>query len=259
MKSRLVGTAALALVALANGGAGADEWRAGEYVFSDRAGGFEILSVTGSGTRDDPIVVEEILETSDPVTLIIRRNPPDGAQPPMSNGRALHLVKQVHNRSGRVWAGFEMELQEIRGRPSVYRDGLSFDQGRQEEAAIGSDRFARHRRIFEPFDRILFYGGFVDPAERSGFALTITDPTPTKEFYLLQHPQLLFSSREPMDACGSGMPDRTRSDAPGPEEQLCVADDDRDEEVAPVAVARMMPGGPLQLDRQTRIDSAGHR
>ena len=55
---------AAALVSVPAAGA---EFSAGGYSFSDELGGFRLLSASGTGTSDDPIVVrEEILTTSRP-------------------------------------------------------------------------------------------------------------------------------------------------------------------------------------------------
>ena len=103
----------------------------------------------------------------------------------------LNLVKQVANKSERVWAAFEVELQELRGKPSVYSDGLSFKQFASVAPDVASDSFADNNRQFEPYDRIEFLNGHVDPGATVTFRLTITDPTPTREVYLLQDPKLL--------------------------------------------------------------------
>jgi hypothetical protein len=49
--------------------------------------------------------------------------------------------------------------------------------------------------LFEPRDRIRFEGGFVDPEATARFRMTITDPTPDMEFYIVQDPKLLSASR----------------------------------------------------------------
>jgi hypothetical protein len=168
----------------------AGDLTAGAYQFSDKLGGFRLVSASGSGTRGDPVViVEEIAEVA-PVTLIIRRlRPPPQAV--FDSRAALHLVKVVVNRSDRVWAGFELELQEILHKPSIYTDGLSFNQYGAADPDVGSDSFIRNRRDFEPYDRIGFQEGHVDPAGKALFHMVITDPTPRREFYLVQDPQLL--------------------------------------------------------------------
>ncbi len=170
-------------------------FEAGGFSFSDELGGFRILGASGTGAIDDPIVVEEELYDTGPVILVIRRLFKDGDNPWGRNGvwTAFHLEKRVHNRSRVVWSGFEVELQEIRDRPSVYGDGLSFDQGAVTPHSVMSDRFAHSKRMLEPYDRIRFSAGFLDPNGTARFKMHITDPTPADEFFLLQNPQLLFA------------------------------------------------------------------
>ena len=117
------------------------------------------------------------------------------ADPWARNGvwTAIYLTKVVHNRTRRVWVGFELELQEVLHQPSVYGDGLSFDQGRAVPVEISSDAFARNHRLFEPYDRIRFEDGSVDPDGSVRLQGHITDPTPVSEFYLVQEPQILFA------------------------------------------------------------------
>ncbi|MBC8012810.1 MAG: hypothetical protein H7X74_01790, partial [Methyloceanibacter sp.] len=165
------------------------EFSAGGYIFSDELGGFRLLSATGSGTQDDPVVIaEEIFEVA-PVTLVIR-NPNLGGG--FESVRAqLTVVKRVANRSKLVWAGFEMELQEVAKKPSIYSDGLSFKQFAAMAPDVSSDSFTENERRFEPYDRIEFSNGHVDPGATAEFKVIITDPTPVREFYLVQDPKLL--------------------------------------------------------------------
>ncbi len=168
----------------------------GGFTFSDELGGFRLLSVSGIGSADDPIIVEEELTGIGPVVLVIRRNAVGNpANPWARNGvwTAIHLTKVLHNRTRRIWAGFELELQEKLHQPSVYGDGLSFDQGRAVPVEISSDAFARNHRLFEPYDRIRFEDGSVDPDATLRLTVHITDPTPVREFYLVQDPQILFA------------------------------------------------------------------
>jgi hypothetical protein len=165
--------------------ASAAELFAGGYSFSDELGGFRLVSASGRGTADDPVVLVEELPSVDPVILVIRRHGVGAGQV------QLTLVKQVFNRSKRIWAGFEVELQEILHEPSVYSDGLSFKQFSIQDTDIESDTFTLNERRYEPYDRIAFQGGSVDPEASARFRLTITDPTPVDEFYLLQDPNLL--------------------------------------------------------------------
>jgi len=167
----------------------AAEFIAGGYSFSDELGGFRLLSASGSGAPDDPIrVVEEIAEAA-PVTLVIRRLRLEGL--PRVQHTQFTLEKTVVNRSERIWGGFEIALQEILKRPSTYGDGLSFNQFGARAPDVAADSFADNNRIFEPDDRIRFERGHVDPGATARFRITITDPTPVAEFYLVQDPQLL--------------------------------------------------------------------
>ena len=144
----------------------------------------------GRGTPDDPIVILEEISEVAPVTLVIRNH--DFNKPTLQGLQSqLNLVKQVANTSKRVWAAFEVELQELQGKPSVYSDGLSFKQFASVAPDVASDSFAENNRQFEPYDRVEFLNGHVDPGATATFRLTITDPTPTREFYLVQDPKLL--------------------------------------------------------------------
>jgi hypothetical protein len=165
---------------------------AGAYSFSDEAGGFRILGVTGTGARDDPFVVVEELHSSSPVTLTIRTTAPlrpldrSGLH---ANGD-LHMRIEAVNGSEQAWVEFEFELQEVRDRPSLFGDGLSFDQRKEDTQTISSDSFARFSRDFEPYDRLLYQDGHVDPRATAGFSFFITDFTPRSEFYLVQDPRI---------------------------------------------------------------------
>jgi len=169
-------------------GAAAGELTTGGYTFSDELGGFRLLSATGTGKPEDPVVLtEEILDVA-PVTLVIRNRGLVGRSPFQAQ---LTLVKRITNRSNRVWAAFEMELQEILRKPSVYSDGLSFKQFAAAGSDVASDSFSENERDFEPYDRIQFLNGHVDPDATVMFKVTITDATPVPEYYLVQDPKLL--------------------------------------------------------------------
>jgi hypothetical protein len=189
MSARLALAACLTCVC---GAAGAAEFVAGDYTFSDELGGFRLLSARGAGTPGDPIVLMEEFDEAAPATLVIRRLP--GGDARRAVYEPLTLLKVVVNRSRRVWAGFEVELQEIPKKPSVYGDGLSFNQYGAAPADASSDAFAHNDRQFEPHDRILFQDGHVDPDATAQFRITITDPTPRPEFYLVQDPKLLSAA-----------------------------------------------------------------
>lgn len=178
------------------------EWFAAGYSFSDELGGFEILGVSGSGSQDDPIVVEQRLTEVGPAVLVIRPSFAPTGWVDFRNSQFLQvsIVSVVTNASRRGWAGFDMELQEELGQPSVYSDGLSFDQlhslsGRQ----FTSDRFALFTDLSEPYDRVRFEQGKVDHGETARFRIHITDVTPVPKFYLLQEPQILMAGPDVPD------------------------------------------------------------
>lgn len=196
-----------------------EPFRAGSYSFSDELGGFRILSVRGTGTQSDPIILEEEILDTAPVTLVIRRLEMD--QGMAIERRSLTLKKIIRNSTRRIWGGFELELQEILFKPSVYGDGLSFNQMDIRPPDITSDRFARNNRVFEPHDRVRFESGHVDPGTIAHFSMVITDPTPIPVFYLVQDPQLLFAGElGPINLAeierGAEALSQRRADPPGP-------------------------------------------
>lgn len=172
-------------------------WRAGNYSFSDELGGFTIRSVAGTGTRENPIVIEEELHSASPVTMTVRAagaalDP--GGQWTAQQGNlvtsALFLRIVVINGSGQSWIEFEFELQEILHRASVFGDGLSFDQRRENSERITSSAFQHFSRDFEPYDRLRFIEGKVDPRETADFEFALTDFTPRWQFFLVQDPRI---------------------------------------------------------------------
>lgn len=167
-------------------------WVAGAYSFSDELGGFRITGISGIGTRDRPVVIRQEFSSASPATLVIRALGPvrPFGRPGLTPNGFIHLRAQTRNASGLAWIEFEFELQERRGQPSVFGDGLSFDQRKAEPGAVSSDSFARHSLDFEPHDRLLFRAGKVDPGETAGFGFLITDFTPRATFYLVEDPRI---------------------------------------------------------------------
>ncbi|KUM24014.1 hypothetical protein AU467_31885 [Mesorhizobium loti] len=161
-----------------------DHWQAGQYSFSDELGGFRIRSVSGSGTKSDPVVLGEELETADPVILTIRERQPTAN---FIEG-ILYLRIMTLNDSGHPWVDFMFELQSILNEPSEFGDGLSFDQTHTPSESISSDSFAKYDRQLEPFDRLRFLDGHVDTLHQATFDFLITDFNPKRVFYLLQDP-----------------------------------------------------------------------
>jgi hypothetical protein len=164
----------------------------GAYSFSDELGGFSITSVTGTGTKSDPIVVTQELESSSPVTIVIRAIRPIDPFSTFANtaNGFLYMRAVVLNNSGQAWTEFELELQEVLRKASVFGDGLSFDQRQSGNEVIGSDSFLEFSRDFEPYDRLLFQKGRVDPFKTASFSFLITDFTPRAEFYLVLDPRI---------------------------------------------------------------------
>ncbi|RUZ70946.1 hypothetical protein EN943_35220 [Mesorhizobium sp. M7A.F.Ca.US.006.01.1.1] len=185
----------LALLVLAPHHAAADEvkvWAAGAYSFSDELGGFRITGASGIGTKDDPFVITEELNSSTPVTLTIRTTKPIqafGKAGEFANGM-MYMRIEVLNNSGQAWIEFQFELQEILNQPSVFGDGLSFDQRNKTPDNILSSNFADFDRDFEPYDRLLFRNGKVDPLKTARFEFLMTDYTPRWTFYLVQDPRI---------------------------------------------------------------------
>jgi hypothetical protein len=171
---------------------GARKWVAGGYSFSDELGGFTITGVSGSGSKDDPVVIREELDSANPVTLVIRM---DGVLPPFSFGGDAgigftHYRFVAVNNSRLAWIEFEFELQELKDQPSLFGDGLSFDQRRTDGEDIHSDSFDHFSRDFEPYDRLRFSQGKVDPLQSVSFEFLVTDFTPRPTFYIVQDPRI---------------------------------------------------------------------
>ncbi|THF56692.1 hypothetical protein [Ollibium composti] len=167
-------------------------WAAGAYSFSDEEGGFRITGASGKGTHDDPLVITEELESATPVTLTIRTTKPIKAFDPsgdFANG-IMYMRIVALNNSGQPWVEFEFELQETLGQPSVFGDGLSFDQRNKSPDNIVSDRYAHFDRNFEPYDKLLFKDGKVDPLKTVQFEFLMTDYTPRWTFYVVQDPRI---------------------------------------------------------------------
>ncbi len=170
----------------------AKQWPAGAYSFSDELGGFRIAGVSGAGTKDDPIVIREEMNSASPVTMVIRTVRPirpfdySGLY---ANG-FLHVRIEMLNNSDLPWIEFEFELQEQLGKASVFGDGLSFDQRRTDSGNIWSESFGQYSRAFEPYDRLLFRKGKIDHLDSASFNFMITDFTPRWEFFLVQDPRI---------------------------------------------------------------------
>jgi hypothetical protein len=162
------------------------------YHYSDELGGFQIASATGLGTSRDPVRMTQRILTASPATMVVRAIAPLnplGDLGPYATG-TIHFELDIINESGVPWIGLELELQEHYTRPSVYGDGLSFDQRQFDKAKAFSSAFADVRHDFEPYDRLLFDGGALDANARAIFRFLVTDLTPSATFYIKLDPRI---------------------------------------------------------------------
>jgi hypothetical protein len=159
--------------------------------FSDREGGFNLLSVTGSGTKEDPfVIVEEVGRAGDAILTIEgwRTGYPKGTG--QQGGVSFNLRKIVINATDKRWTSYEMELREQIDLPSGYLDGLSFGQPMRLERPGSSDLLPQVLVRDEPLDAMVFSGGEVLPGQQVGFDFIVTDMTPTDRFFLVQRLRL---------------------------------------------------------------------
>lgn len=182
----------LALAAVAR--SQAETLEAGGLLFSDELGSFRLISATGEGTPSDPIVLVEEITGIKPAVLTIRQNSAAGSHPPSQKILLRSLVKIVINRSAWRWSGFDLELRDRSGHASVYSDGLSFDQLRAIPQPLHSDLFDAIHAEYEPFDRLRFDQGQVEPEQTVRLAFNLVDINPRPLFYLAQAPIVLLAS-----------------------------------------------------------------
>jgi hypothetical protein len=185
---------ALAPLCLIAATASAETLEIGGMSFSDRPGGARLLAASGSGTRDDPIVLVEEIVGPGPAVLEIRNaRTGDLDVSPATGFLTLSVVKIIANRGPWRWTGFDLELMTGPDQPSVYADGLSFDQPQTFQRLARADRFLQTVQEDEPFDRIRFDGGQVDPAEFLRLDFDIVDVNGSATFYLVQRPLILLA------------------------------------------------------------------
>jgi len=172
------------------GAAAADPITVEGITFSDELGNFRLVSVTGTGSGDDPFVVkEEIIGPNDPVLVIKNFTRDFGNRVGTQHTAAFAMKKIVVNKTSRTWEGFQIELREIENRPSTYEDGLSFGQ-----ASVIADHYVdsslpHSQRLDEPEDSLGFGGASILPGGEATFRFIISDMSPLYRFYLVQRPQ----------------------------------------------------------------------
>ena len=171
-------------------------------VFSDELGGFNLVSVSGSGTLDDPFVVVEEVTGDRAIALTIRNFGRDfGNRIGSQHVSAFAMKKIVINKSGRDWRNYQMELREVTTRHSPYSDGLSFGQNSFIGTSYTRSNFTDLQRFDEPEDTRGFSGSTVAPGETAEFSFIISDMSPVSVFYLMQLPlQPLSRDLPPSDA-----------------------------------------------------------
>jgi hypothetical protein len=179
----------------------AESWTTGGLTFSDELGGTRLVGASGTGSRDDPIILLEEISGAGPAVLVVRnqRTGHLDVSPALGLLR-LSVVKIVANLGPWPWAGFDLELRRTLDQPSVYTDGLSFDQPQSFARVARADRFAQTLQDDEPFDRIRFDAGNVDPAEYLRLDFDIVDVNGASEFYLVQRPIVLLARNDRPDA-----------------------------------------------------------
>ena len=165
-------------------------WSAGRYTFSDEMGGFTIRAIGGTGTQKDPIVLTEEFHSATPVVLVIRTEQTSLRNPADDIGILFFLRVEAINGSGHPWVEFAFELQEQLNVPSDYGDGLSFYQPGDKKGAIEAQGYAAFSDDFEPYDRMIFREGKVDPGANASFGFPVADFTPKRTFYLVQDPRI---------------------------------------------------------------------
>jgi hypothetical protein len=192
----LVGFAGLCLSA-AEGTAGT--WTIAGLSFSDELGGVRLLAASGRGSRADPIVLVEEITGAGPAVLAVE-NLRNGGEliSPARGFLSLSVVVVVTNRGPWRWSGFDLELRTTPDDPSVYSDGLSFDQPQTFRRLARANRFEQTVQEDEPFDRIRFDGGSVDPAYELRLDFDIIDANGRPVFYLVQRPVVLLAWQELM-------------------------------------------------------------
>jgi hypothetical protein len=175
----------------------ARSWTTGGIIFSDDPGSVRLLGASGTGTRDDPIVLVQEITGAGPAILLIRNGRTgDLNVSPALGFLRLAVVSIVVNRGPWAWSGFDLELRRTPDQPSVYTDGLSFDQPQSFARVAKADRFAQSLQDDEPFDRIRFDGGNVDAEESLRLDFDIVDVNGGAVFYLVQRPIVLFALQD---------------------------------------------------------------
>lgn len=167
-------------------------------VFSDELGGFNLVSVSGNGTLEDPIVVIEEVTGDRAIALTIRNfGRGFGNRIGSQHVAAFAMKKIVVNKTDRTWRNYQMELREVTTRHSPYSDGLSFGQNSFIGTAYTKSNFSSLQRFDEPEDTLGFSGAEILPGGQAEFSFIISDMSPVSVFYLMQVPLQPLSQGDP--------------------------------------------------------------
>lgn len=154
--------------------------------FSDEMGGFRLLDVSGTGTRENPFVVVEAIDDTGPAILTIYGlDAGFGNRVGTQHLTGFAMIKIAINRSGRAWLQYHLELREVNRYSSPYTDGLSFGQG-SSVRDYGSSAFPDIELTDEPIDALGFSGGTVPEGGKASFSFFVTDASPVARILLLQ-------------------------------------------------------------------------
>ena len=97
--------AAVVSLCLAASAASAETWTIGGISFSDRPGGARLLAASGTGTRDDPIVLVEEIVGAGPAVLEVQNGRTGHLDvSPATGFLSLSVVKIIVNRGPWRWA-----------------------------------------------------------------------------------------------------------------------------------------------------------
>ena len=177
----------------AQGSAGA--WTTGGLTFSDELGGTRLVGASGTGTRDDPIILLEEITGAGPAVLVVRNHRTGHLDISPALGFLSALGGQDRRQPGPV--GLDRVRPGAHGAPSIRRastpTGSRSTSRRAFARAAKADRFAQTLQDDEPFDRIRFDGGNVDPQEHLRLDFDIVDVNGGAVFYLVQQPIILLA------------------------------------------------------------------
>lgn len=157
--------------------------------FSDELGGFELQSVTGGGSAEDPfVIIEKVTGPKDPTLTIRGLINETGNRLTTHHAAGIAIHKIAINATGHPWQNYEMELRKVVTRHSPYEDGLSFGQNSALGTSYISSNFPYSQKTDEPQDTLSFSGANIAPGESATFNFIVTDMSPVPAIYILQRP-----------------------------------------------------------------------